>query len=338
MMHRGHGWRQRLGWLLAASSAGCALRTPRAWDTAGPQADALEQLWWLFFGVTCVVYVLVLLTLGVAMLRRREPEVGPAAGTSTRVAAVVAVAAAVTLMTLIGLLVASTMAGGRVVAFTAADPITIAVRGHQWWWDVEYDDPVPSQRVRTANEIHIPVGRAIRLKLTSTDVMHSFWVPQLHGKKDLIPGYATEFWLQADRAGVFEGQCAEFCGHQHARMALTVVAHPQAEFDAWVAAQRTAGSLPAEGEALRGQAVFQEKGCALCHAVRGTAAGGRLGPDLTHLASRERIAGATYPNRRGFLAAWISDPQHMKPGARMPPTLMTSDDMHALVAYLEGLR
>ncbi len=337
-MMRGAARRHLWTCVFVAASAGCAWRTPRAWDAAGPQADALEQLWWLFFGVTCAVYVLVLGTLGIAMLRRREPELGAAARTSTQVATVIAVAAALTLMTLLALLTASTLAGGRVAAFRGPDPITIAVRGHQWWWDVEYDHSVPSQRVRTANEIHVPVGRPIRLVLTSRDVIHSFWVPQLHGKKDLIPGYATEFWLQADRAGVFEGQCGEFCGHQHAKMTLAVIAHAPADFERWLASQRQSPAAPVDSEAARGQVVFQAKGCALCHAVRGTPAGGREGPDLSHLASRAHIAGASYPNRRGFLAGWISDPQGMKPGVRMPPTLMAAEDLHALVAYLEGLR
>lgn len=334
-------WRHlRAGGLLAlvCATVGCQLRTPRAWETAGPQADALEQLWWLFFGVTLVVYVLVLGTLGIAMLRRREPEIGPAARTSTRVATIIAIAAAVTVVCLLVLLTASTMAGGRVVAFHGDGAVTVAVQGKQWWWDVEYDHPTPSQRVRTANEIHIPVGRPVRLKLSSSDVIHSFWVPQLHGKKDLIPGYSTEFWLQADRPGTFEGQCAEFCGHQHAKMRLRVVAHQPEDFSRWLAAQRALPPMPRGGEAQRGAAVFRERGCAMCHTVRGTPAGSRVGPDLTHFASRSSLAAASYPNRRGYLAGWISDPHGLKPGVRMPATLMPAADLHALVAYLEGLQ
>lgn len=332
-------WVRHAGWLvLPFGAGGCQLRTPRAWDTAGPQADALEQLWWLFFGVTFIVYVLVLGTLGVAMLRRHDPEIGRAARTSTQVAAVIAVAAALTLVCLLVLLTASTMAGGRVTAFRGADAVTIAVQGKQWWWDVEYDHPVPSQRVRTANEIHIPVGRPVRLTLSSRDVIHSFWVPQLHGKKDLIPGYATEFWLQADRAGTFDGQCAEFCGHQHAKMRLRVVAHERDGFDRWLAGQRRLPPAPVGAEADRGAVVFQQRGCGLCHTVRGTPAGSRVGPDLTHVASRTSIAAASYPNRRGYLAGWISDPHALKPGVRMPATLLPPADLHALVAYLEGLR
>jgi cytochrome c oxidase subunit 2 len=192
--------------------------------------------------------------------------------------------------------------------------------------------------VRTANEIHVPVGRPVAIDLKSRDVIHSFWVPNLHGKMDAIPGRVTNTWLQADSPGVWRGQCAEFCGLQHAHMALTVVAHPAHEFEQWLSAQREPATQPTEEIALRGQQVFLSGPCMMCHTIRGTPALSAFGPDLTHVASRRTLAAGTIPNTRGHLAGWILDPQVIKPGTRMPPTALGSEDLQALLAYLERLR
>jgi cytochrome c oxidase subunit 2 len=190
----------------------------------------------------------------------------------------------------------------------------------------------------TANELHIPTGRPIVLKVTSRDVIHSFWVPNLQGKRDLIPGYTTALWLQADRTGVFRGQCAEFCGLQHAHMALDVVAESDRDFEGWLDAMRQPGRAPPEPAARRGHDVFMQARCAGCHTIRGTEAAGQTAPDLTHIATRSTLGAGTLPNTPENLTAWIQDPQRVKPGNQMPPNPLAADDLQALVAYLETLR
>ena len=229
---------------------------------------------------------------------------------------------------------------GRAIASMpdAEQALNVEVVGHQWWWEVRYGDPQPSRRLTTANEIHVPVGRPVLLKLTSRDVIHSFWAPNLHGKKDLVPGHSSFTWFRADTAGTYRGQCAEYCGHQHAKMSFVIVAQPPAEFDAWYEGQLRPAATPADSLRRTGEQLFLTKGCVLCHTVRGTPAGGRLGPELTHLASRGTIAAGTLPNTRGHLAGWIVDPQRIKPGVRMPANQLEPKELDALLAYLEGLR
>ena len=212
------------------------------------------------------------------------------------------------------------------------------VTGHQWWWQVDYQDPIHSRRLTTANEIHVPVGRRVRLEVRSADVIHSFWAPNLHGKIDLIPGYGGATSFRADRAGVYRGRCAEYCGLQHAKMDFVIVAEPPERFAAWYEAQLRSAPAPADTLQQKGQQVFLSKGCALCHTIRGTPAGSRVGPDLTHLASRRTIAAGTLPNTRGHLAGWVSDPQKIKPGVKMPPNQLASDELHALLDYLQSLK
>jgi cytochrome c oxidase subunit 2 len=251
-----------------------------------------------------------------------------------------AVAAAVggTVVILLGLLVASVFANRAVASLGASSAVTIKLIGHQWWWEAEYESGTASERFRTANELHIPVGRPVVLKVTSRDVIHSVWIPNLHGKRDLIPGYTTAIWLQADRPGLFRGQCAEFCGIEHARMALYVTAEPNEDFEKWRAGQIKAAVEPTTDEAKLGRDVFVHATCTQCHTIRGTIAGAIAGPDLTHLASRGTIAAGTLPNRRGHLAGWIADPQRIKPGVRMPPNSVQSQDLQRLLTYLETLK
>jgi cytochrome c oxidase subunit 2 len=236
------------------------------------------------------------------------------------------------------LLVASVSTGRAIASLSEHGGPSIKVTGHQWWWEVEYDHPTPSRIVKTANEIHIPVGRAVKLELSSQDVIHSFWVPNLHGKRDLIPGHSNDIWIRADHAGVYRGQCAEFCGLQHAHMALLVIAEPQDRFDAWYNAQLQTSALPTTPSLQHGRQLVESGPCALCHTIQGTQANGNLGPDLTHLASRRTIAAASLPNTRGNLGGWISDPQSIKPGNRMPPITMKSEDLQAMLDYLESLK
>ncbi len=220
----------------------------------------------------------------------------------------------------------------------AAGELTLQVTGRQYWWEVEYLDAVPERRFETANEIHIPVGRRVIVRLVADDVIHSFWVPGLAGKMDLVPGRTNVTFIEASRPGVWRGQCAEFCGVQHALMAFTVVAEAQEAFDAWAAQQRSTASEPVDSSSRADRDVFLASGCALCHAVRGTTARGEAGPDLTHLASRMTLAAGTLPNARGHRDGWVANPQAIKPGSLMPSVPLTPDELHAIVRYLGTLR
>ena len=302
---------------------------------AGPQAASISLLWWVMFWTCTAVYVVVIGAVAFAVCRRRDPA-GPRPS-ERRLTRWVAGAATVTVVILFGLLYASVVTGRVVASLPSTEPLTIEVTGYQWWWDIEYQSPEPSLRVRTANELHVPVGRPVRIDLKSADVIHSFWVPNLHGKMDLIPGRQTSLQVQADRPGVYRGQCAEYCGLQHAHMAFIVVVETDEEFERWLSAQRQLAASPTTPAQEEGLQIVQSGPCALCHTVRGTAAGGRTAPDLTHLASRITIAAGTAPNTRGHLAAWIIDPQHLKPGAKMPPTGLSAGELQAVLAYLELL-
>lgn len=220
----------------------------------------------------------------------------------------------------------------------------VAVTARMWWWEVRYTDPVTGRDVVLANEIRIPVGRPVYLGLTTGDVIHSFWVPALAGKVDMVPGRVHGLMLHADRAGVFRGQCAEFCGAQHAKMAMHVVAMPPEEFDAWQAAQARDAPPPANARLVRGRQAFLERRCDACHVVRGVsdralAEKATLGPDLTHVGSRLYIAAGTLPTHAGTLAGWVADPQSVKPGARMPAASdLAGEDLRAMAAWLESLK
>jgi cytochrome c oxidase subunit 2 len=309
---------------------------------AGPQAARIAALWWLMFGTLSAIFVLVLITLAWAIVRRRRPpgEVDGAAAVRARRRTSVAVGAgvAVTVVVLFVLLIASVSTGRGLASLHAHDPLTVEVVGHQWWWSVRYDAAVASDGVMTANELHVPLGRPVLVKLRSPDVIHSFWVPNLHGKRDLIPGQANALWLQADRPGVFRAPCAEFCGLQHAHMALIVVAETPDAFEAWMARQRRPAPEPTDAPIRRGRDVFLSAGCDLCHAIRGTDAAATVAPDLTHVASRLTLAAGTLPNTKGHLAGWILDPPTIKPGTQMPGSTFAPEDFQALLAYLETLR
>jgi len=209
----------------------------------------------------------------------------------------------------------------------------MTVIGHQWWWEARY----PGTTAVTANEIHIPTNTRIDVLLESTDVIHSFWVPALNKKMDMLPGHPNHLLLYSNRAGVFRGQCAEFCGLQHAHMALDVTVEDAASFASWRAAQLAPAAEPKGADAEAGKRVFEERQCATCHAIAGTAAASHLGPDLTHVASRRTIAAGALPFDRDALARWISDPQAIKPGANMPAVPLADSERAQVVDYLMGL-
>jgi cytochrome c oxidase subunit 2 len=307
---------------------------------AGIQASSIQQLWTLMLWISVGVFALVLTYLFWAVRRGIRKKSGQmSSSTSERVLArAVGIAIGTTVVLLVGLLGASVWTGRAIGSLHASSALTLEVIGHQWWWEIQYDDAVASRRVLTANEFHIPINRPVVLKVTSRDVIHSFWVPNLQGKRDLIPGYTTALWLQADRPGLFRGQCAEFCGLQHAHMAIEVIAESDSDFERWLEAMRQPAREPSEAATLRGRDVFMQARCAGCHTVRGTDAASQVAPDLTHVATRHSLAAGALTNTREHLAAWIRDPQSVKPGNQMPPNAFPGDDLAALVAYLESLR
>lgn len=316
-----------------------------ALDAGGLQSQRLENLWWIFFAVCAVVYVLVMAVLLVAFFRVRRvnaetpPDVKPDPAREKRIGYVVKGAVAVTLITLFVLMITSFRTGSAIYSLSQSDnPLSIKVTGHQWWWEVEYQDQIPSNNVTTANEIHIPVGRPIKLELQTTDVIHSFWLPNLHGKKDLVPNYPTTFFFQADKPGTYTGQCAEYCGYQHAKMRFTVVAESNEDFESWIRAGQQSSVQPTTDLQKRGQQIFLTSICTQCHTIQGTIANGRVGPNLTHIASRPYLAAGSLTNTREHLENWVTDPQKIKPGIRMPMNNYSPEDLHALIEYLQSLK
>lgn len=214
---------------------------------------------------------------------------------------------------------------------------TVEIIGHRWWWEARYPRTGSAPEVTTANELHIPVGVPVRLQVTSADVIHSFWIPRLNGKIDLIPGQQNEFWIRADSAGRFRGQCAEYCGLQHSNMAVFVTAEGARQFQEWRQSQAKPAPMPQNSVAAQGERAFMQT-CALCHTIRGTEARGVTGPDLTHVASRQTLAGGALTNSRGNLAGWIVNAPSIKPGADMPRMDLAPATLHSIVSYLETLR
>jgi cytochrome c oxidase subunit 2 len=333
-----------VGLLVFASS----VIVQNALDPAGPFAGRIDGLTRLMIYLLSAIFAIVMIVLAIAAFRRRGHTSGAEAHTEViqpeherekRFSRTVTTSVAVSLAILFVLLVSSFLVGRAIYSSPRqSNALIIEVNGRQWWWDVRYDHPLPSQIVTTANEIHIPVGRPILLRLGSADVIHSFWVPNLHGKMDMIPGRTQELELQADRAGVYRGQCAEYCGHQHAHMALTVIAEPEDQFNSWYAAQLQPAVTPSTEAQTNGQKVFLSRPCVMCHRIQGTDAGGRVGPDLTHVASRQTIAAGTLHNTREHLAQWIVNSQSVKPGNRMPPIPVAGNDLNSLVDYIQSLK
>jgi len=303
---------------------------------AGPDAAAVRTLSLVLFTGGAVIFLMVMGLAAWAILTRPERR-----RWLSRPGAIVAMGGIFPVATLTALLVHALLltewSGGAPAA--ADTPLRIEVIGEQWWWRVTYLDGDGAPIVETANEIRIPVGRPVEFVLKSADVIHSFWVPKLGGKRDMIPGRVNRLTLAADTPGVFRGQCAEYCGGPHTLMAFEVVALPPEDFDRWHSAEREPARAPAHDRATQGQSLFLAHGCGGCHRVRGTEADGVIGPDLTHLGSRRRIAAASFPMNQGTLAGWIADNQHLKPGNHMPSfAIFSGVELRALAAYLEGLK
>jgi cytochrome c oxidase subunit 2 len=319
--------------------AGCA-GWQSALDVHGASAIDLKQLIILIVTVCSIVWALVMIALVAALWRHRDMRelvVGLDPRRESRMTITVGAAVAATVIIISAFTVLSFFTT-RALGVAGNDDLTIKVRGLQWWWGVEYFGSSPDQRFQTANEIHVPVGRNVRLQLEGIDVIHSFWVPSLAGKQDLVPGRPNELMIRAERAGTYRGQCAEFCGLQHAHMAFFVVAEEQPLFDEWVRLQLENAATSSDAEVTAGQQAFLSKQCAACHTIRGTSASGTTGPDLTHVGSRKYIGAGLFETTRGSLAAWIADPQTLKPGNNMPMVPLSSDELRQVSAYMASLK
>jgi cytochrome c oxidase subunit 2 len=328
-------------WLLAALRADDTRAA--TWQStlhpAGPQATALADLWWFFFVACIVVWVLVMIALAAAVarsMRRASADVSEE-GTRRSTRSVV-LAMSVTVVILLSMLVTSVATGRVVSPFYDVATREIRITGHQWWWQIEYSDPRADRIAETSNELHLPAGERVKLILNSSDVIHSLWIPNLHGKRDLIPGHEGILTVQADVPGVYRSQCAEFCGEQHAKMGLIVVVETREDFERWLSNARLPAPQPKTADEQYGQQLFLTTSCVMCHAIRGTSAGSRIGPDLTHLGTRRTLGSAILANNSGSLHGWIADPQSIKPGVLMPPNPYQPEELHALVAYLESLK
>jgi cytochrome c oxidase subunit 2 len=326
---------------LTLALCGCSGRQS-ALDPAGEQASTLHGLLSLTLVVCGVAYALVLLFLGAALWRSRrrlDPQAYPQATPGDRRLSLGLTAWAGVMTVGIFVLAGASFLVDRALARQdAASAGDVRVTGHQWWWRIEYRDPAGRGWIETANELHLPQGRPTRVEIRSADVIHSFWIPNLSGKIDMIPGRANHLTLTPQRLGWVRGQCAEFCGLQHARMALEVKVDTPQDYAAWLRAQAQP-SAPASGPgAERGLTLITTGTCGSCHSIRGTSAQARAAPDLTHVASRRSLAAGTLPMTREALMGWITQPQALKPGAEMPPATLPPADVLAIASYLEGLK
>ncbi len=326
--------RQALFLLLALLSlilAACTADAPLDYlnHPEGPIAQKQDQLWDITFAIAVAVFFIVEGLLVVTIIKFRQKPGRKAAQFHGNTKAEVA-------LTLLPALILAGLAVPTVktifdLSKEPSNAIPITVTGKQFWWEYEYTD----HDVITANELHIPVGRPVRLTLLGTDVIHSFWVPRLAGKQDIVPGRVNLLTLQADQPGVYLGQCTEFCGLSHANMRIRVIAHPMDEWLQWVADQKKPATLDLSSE---GAKAFLEGECVNCHAIGGTDASGRSGPDLTHFASRETFAGALFENNTENLRAWLADPPKVKPGSLMPDYGLSSQEIDALIQFLQSLK
>jgi cytochrome c oxidase subunit 2 len=316
---------------------------PSALHPVGPAADAIAELTWLFVAVCGVIYILTLAVFGWSVWRARRLGSDPMRATQlpaqrrkSMLVGAAMIASALVLSAFVG---ASFRTDRALLALEHGAVAEIALTGHQWWWEIRYQDPTTSNGFTTANELHLPLGEPVKISLASPDVIHSLWIPNIAGKRDIIPGRDNELWLTATEPGAWRGRCSEFCGYQHARMELLVVVEPRPAFDAWRAAQAAPAVAPTTAETQHGQDVFNQNACVVCHVVRGTSATGysATAPDLTHLKSRRTIAAGALTNTKGNLGGWIIDPQSLKPGVRMPVNLLAPADFQDLLAYLESL-
>jgi cytochrome c oxidase subunit 2 len=328
---------------LAACST-CASAASGALAPAGVQAERIHALWQLTLWVCMGVFAAILIALGIALIKaqragaehgelRTSGEISP----EPRARLAVTLATLVSGALLVGLVTLDVLTDRSLSRLPVAEALHIEMTGYQWWWQARYA-AADGESFGVSNDLHVPVGRPVIVTLKSVDVIHSFWVPELHGKKDLLPGRTTTIQFRADRIGTWRGECAEFCGLQHALMAFSITADTPEAYEAWRAHQQAKSAAPLEATEMAGQRIFLSSNCAQCHTVRGTSAAGTLGPDLTHVASRATLAAGAVANEPSKLAAWLVQPQSLKAGATMPPSRLAPEDVRALVSYLETLK
>jgi cytochrome c oxidase subunit 2 len=313
--------------------AGCGNSSPSSLDPEGPKARAVTFSWWILFAVAAFVCVVVSALALRAVISRRGEDTEVKRGDGTKFVVILGlIIPAVILMGTFALSVGTLAANSKPPRETK---LTVEVIGHRWWWEVRY----PDGEAVTANEIHIPVDTPVLLRLQTADVIHSFWVPELMPKIDLLPRRVNESWISAEKVGTYRGQCAEYCGEQHAHMAFLVIAEPQQEFEQWLAGQNEEAQPPDTELERVGLSVIENSTCGTCHTVRGTSADGDVGPDLTHVGSRRTLAAGAIPNDFGHMAGWVSNSQTVKPGNLMPPQQQLSpEELRGVVTYLQGLK
>lgn len=311
--------------------AGCT-GIQSALEPRGPAAAAIADIAWVMFIGAAAVFALVVVILAYTLWRRpdRRVAIDPHV-------LIVGGGVVLPVVLLSALLVWAFVIGAALEDSPDEPPLVVEVVAHQWWWEIAYLEPDANDRIVTANEMHIPANRPVKLLLRSSDVIHTFWVPNLAGKRDMIPGHVNELVIEADRPGLFRGQCNEFCGAQHALMNLYVISETPDEFEDWLERQRAPAREPDTQELALGRQVFLESGCALCHRIRGTRAKATVAPDLTHFGSRRSIAAVTLENTFGNRIAWIASAQHIKPETHMPDFPMESERLRALARYLGSL-
>lgn len=325
----------------AARSASIPDATPMSYlHTYGPAGDPITRLGWgLGIVSVTVMVVIAVLLLGSIFHHRAKSGANGQLAVSREGGGMgwIYIGVGITSVVLVFCMGATLATTARITHPRRAPTMTVQVTASQWWWGLRYRSDEPSRTFTTANEIHIVVGQPVRFELASADVIHSFWIPQLGGKMDIIPGQTNVTWLQADKPGIYRGQCVVFCGAEHAHMGLQVIADTPEEFRAWQSNQLRDVGTPSTLPAQVGQRVFQTH-CAACHTIRGSDAEGIVGPDLTHLMSRRTLAAGLLANTPGNLAGWIANPQSLKPGAKMPDGLVSGNELAAVMSYLNTLQ
>lgn len=306
----------------------------------GVEGAGFIGLFEIFLAITGAVYLVVIAALLAGLFRRRSAELAPPGADAHHPLLRPALIGWTTFVAvgLVALAVASFFADRSLARPAGPYSFTIEVTANQWWWDIKYRSADVSHTVRTANELHLPVGVPVRVILKSSDVIHSFWVPNLAGKQDLIPGRPTDLVLEPTKTGIYRGQCAEFCGLQHANMAFDVTVESTPQFEQWWSRQLASAKTAPGSEVAQGQQIVTQGACAMCHAIAGTNAGAQVAPDLTHVASRRSIAAGTMPMSRANLEAWVADPQAHKRGSNMPKIPLSRAQLSAVGAYLSSLK
>ena len=316
--------------------AGCGGGKQNTLNPASPQEHKISVLFWIMMAVAWAGFALIVGLLALGWVHRKKEGLPFGRGDKTGTGLVIGLGVAMPIVLLTVLFVYSDL---FVLNSTAAPDArttkrTVEIVGHQWFWEASY----PGTVAVTANDIHIPAGVRVNTVVRTVDVIHSFWVPELNRKIDLIPGQPNTVLLDASRPGTFRGQCAEFCGLQHANMSLVVYADPPARFRAWLANEAKPAREPSTPDEQRGREIFLSHTCSGCHTIRGTSADGHIGPDLTHVGGRQDLAGLVLGNTPANMLRWIHDPQHIKPGVKMPDLHLSQAEERSVVAYLESLK